>query len=452
MTAGTARTAAPGAVLARPLVVGFGVTGRAVVASLLDRGQRPVVVDDRPAPDGRQQAAEWGFELVAAPGPDELDAVVAGATVVLPSPGVPDHHPVFVAAARHGVPVRSEFDLAGWWDERPLIAITGTNGKTTVTTLVTDALHRSGTAAAAVGNTEVPLVAALDDRSIEVFVVEASSFRLGHTARFRPRVATWLNLAPDHLDAHRSLDAYIEAKAAIWRDLEPGAVAVVNAEDPVVAAHAPRSAAITTVTFGLGAGDWRVDGDHLTGPDGPLVAVDELPRRQPHDLANALAVAATALAAGARPDGVAEALRAFGGLEHRVELVAEADGIRWYDDSKATVPHATLAAVGGFASVVLIAGGRNKGLDLSGLAGAVPPIRHVVAIGDAAGEVAAVFDGLVPVETAGSMADAVDRAAIAARPGDAVLLSPGCTSYDWYRNYGERGRDFARLARAAVAR
>jgi UDP-N-acetylmuramoylalanine--D-glutamate ligase len=434
--------------LRRPVVLGFGITGRAVVDALLARGHRPVVIDDRPADDAVDLASRLGIDLVVAPDAERLARVLGPATVLLPSPGVPDRHPAFAAAGRAGVPVRSEFDLAAAWDDRPLVAITGTNGKTTVTTVTTDALGRSGIRAAAVGNTEVPLVAALDDPAIEVFVVEASSFRLGHTDRFEPRVATWLNLAPDHLDAHASFDSYVAAKAAIWRDLPAGGVAVLNAEDPVVADHAPVRSDVTVIRFGLDQGDWRVDGGRLVGPDGPLVEVAALPRRQPHDLANALATAATAIAAGAAAEAVIGALRAFTGLEHRLELVAHADGVAWYDDSKATVPQATLAAVGGFDSVVLIAGGRNKGLDLSGLAAAVPRVRHVVATGDAAGELEAVFSGLVPVETASDMADAVRRAGASARPGDVVLLSPGCTSYDWYRNYGERGRDFTRLVLA----
>ena len=433
--------------LVRPLVVGFGVTGRAVVEALVVHGSVPVVVDDRPSDETRRAACAAGVELVGGPGVDRLEELLREASVLLPSPGVPDAHPVFAAARRLGVPLRSELDLAAAWDDRPIVAITGTNGKTTVTTLVTDALERSGVPAVAAGNTDVPLVAALADPAVHVFVVEASSFRLGHTARFSPRVATWLNLAPDHLDAHASLDAYVEAKAAIWRDLEPGAVAVANAEDPVVLGRAPRRSDVRTLTFGLVDGDWRVEGDRLRGPDGPLVDVADLARRQPHDLANALAAAATALAAGATVDGLVAALCEFEGLEHRLQLVAELDGVRWYDDSKATVPHATLAALGGFDSVVLIAGGRNKGLDLSVLGAAVPPVRHVVATGDAASEVAAAFADRVGVDTAGDMAEAVRLAAAAARPGDAVLLSPACTSYDWYRNYAERGRDFTRLAR-----
>ncbi|MGF1597399.1 MAG: UDP-N-acetylmuramoyl-L-alanine--D-glutamate ligase [Acidimicrobiales bacterium] len=431
--------------LSAPLVVGFGVVGRAVAAALLRRGWSPTLVEDRPTDGARQAAAELGLTLVEAPDDDALKALTAAASVLLPSPGVPDRHPVFAAAARAGLAVRSEFDLARLWDDRPIAAITGTNGKTTVTTVVTDALERSGRRAAAVGNTEIPLVTAIDDPAIEVFVVEASSFRLGHSASFRPRVATWLNLAPDHLDAHASYEVYVAAKASIWSDLAPEAVAIANADDPVVMAHLPSGPRVERFSLHDRSATWHVADDHLVGPEGDLLAVAELQRSRPHDVANALAVAATALAAGAGPDAVADALRAFSGLPHRLELVGRWDGVEWYNDSKATVPQATEAAVGGFTSVVLIAGGRNKGLSLGGLASTVPPVHHVVATGDAAAEVAAVFEGLVPVVIAGDMATAIERAAAVARPGDAVLLSPGCTSYDWYANYVERGLDFTRL-------
>ncbi|MEM8926111.1 MAG: UDP-N-acetylmuramoyl-L-alanine--D-glutamate ligase [Actinomycetota bacterium] len=435
--------------LSAPLLVGFGVVGRAVSRALLQRGHTPVVVEDRPNDAGRAAAADLGIELVEAPTPEEWAALAERASVLLPSPGVPDHHPCFDAATRAGLAVRSEFDLAAAWDGRPLVGITGTNGKTTVTMMVTDALIRSGRVAAAVGNTEVPLVEAIDDADIEIFVVEASSFRLGHSGRFAPSVATWLNFAPDHLDAHASLDHYLAAKAALWRDLPPGAVAIANAEDETVMANAPAGA----VRFAVGdpAAEWTVNDGRLVGPDGPLVAVTELDRRQPHDVANALAAAATAMAAGATTEGVIEAITGFAGLPHRLERLGEWSGVAWYNDSKATVPQATEAAVAGFESVVLIAGGRNKGLSLDGLASTVPPVRNVVAIGDAADEVASVFGGLVAVSTADSMIEAVRQAEAAARPGDVVLLSPGCTSFDWYPNYVERGLDFRRLVESEVA-
>jgi UDP-N-acetylmuramoylalanine--D-glutamate ligase len=439
--------------LARPLVVGFGVTGRAVVAALAARGHRSVVIEDRPSEDHRAAATELGIELVGRPDADTLTRLVSEASVLLPSPGVPDHHPVFERARAVGLTVAGEFDLAQRWDQRPVVAVTGTNGKTTVTTMVADALHRSGRVAAAVGNTDVPYVEAIDDPSLEVFVVEASSFRLGHAQAFHPQVAAWINFAPDHLDAHAGLAAYESAKAAIWACQGPGDVAVLNADDAVVMANRPPNADVQVETFSLGPGasgaraaDWSievVDGrEHLVGPDGPLVAVEALARRQPHDLANALATAALASAAGCTSDGLVETLRTFTGLPHRLQPVGSWDGVAWYNDSKATVPQATVAAMAGFESVVLIAGGHPKGLSFAPLASTVPPVRAVVAIGTAAGEVRAVFDGLVPVVEAASMDGAVTAAAELARSGDAVVLSPACASFDWYRNYNQRGDDF----------
>ena len=422
--------------LGHPLVVGFGVTGRAMTKGLLDRGHRPMVCDDRAEADG----SALGVTVLTEPSAEELTGLIGQATVVLPSPGIPADHLLFRLASELHTPIGSEFDLAGRWDSRPVVGITGTNGKTTVTTMVTDALVRSGIPAAAVGNTEVPWVGALGDERIQTFVVEASSFRLAHSARFAPRVATWLNFSPDHLDAHATLDDYEMAKAKLWSAIPADGIAIANAEDVTVLSHLRDDRA--SQTFGLDAGDWRRVGNELVGPTGPFVEVSDLKRRQPHDLSNACATAATARAAGASMEAIAETLVMFEGLPHRVQFVGEWDGVRWYNDSKATVPHATLAALGGFDSVVLIAGGKNKGLDLSPLAAAVPPVRAVVAMGDAVDEIADLFSEQVPVSLAASMAEAVAQAAGLARAGDTVLLSPSCTSFDWYSSYGQRGEDF----------
>ena len=438
----------------KALVVGLGVTGVAVARALVAHGHEVVVADDAAGPAARTAADDLGLDLVEAPSPDELAVLVAGADAVLPAPGLPARHPLFGAARAAGVPVLSEFDLASWWDDRPLLAVTGTDGKTTVTTLVRDMLLASGLAAVAVGNTPVPLVAAIDDPATDVFVVEASSFRLEHSQRFAPAVGTWLNFAPDHLDSHPDLASYEAAKAGIWRDQAADQVAVGNADDAVVARHLA-SARARHVTFGLGTdADFRLvggaaPGGRLTGPGAghgevvEIARVEELARALPHDIANGLAAAATALAGGGSVEGVRRALLEFRGLPHRVALVGEAGGVRFYDDSKATTPHAAATAVAGFESVVLIAGGRNKGLDLRALAESAGPIRAVVAIGEAAPEVAAAFEGVRPVTRAGSMREAVRTAVDLACPGDAVLLSPGCASFDWYGSYGERGDDFA---------
>lgn len=447
--------------MSRPhLVVGLGVTGAAVARALVRRGEEVVAVDDRPGAVARQAAEELGLDLVEAPDVDRLARLVRDAGAVVPAPGLPARHPLFDLAARAEVPVLSEFDLAARWDDRPLLAVTGTDGKTTVTTLTCRMLEASGLAAGAVGNTDVPLVTAIDDPTVDVFVVEASSFRLDHSRRFAPAVGTWLNFAPDHLDNHRSLEEYEAAKARIWRDQTGDQVAVGNDDDPVVRRHLD-TAPGRHVRFGLGERELGVgksagrryhvaEGHLVTDGDEPICRVDELRRAFPHDLLNALAAAATALHGGGTVAGAGAALRTFEGLPHRVSLVSEAGGVRYYDDSKATTPHAVLAAVAGFDRVVLICGGQNKGLDLTALRDAGERVRAVVAIGDAADEVMAAFAGVRPVRTATSMDQAVRLAAEQAEPGDAVLLSPGCASFDWYGSYAQRGDDFARAVRDRI--
>lgn len=335
-----------------------------------------------------------------------------------------------------------------------LVAITGTNGKTTVTTLVTAMLQASGRSAIAAGNIGVPLVEAVSSAT-DVCVAEVSSFQLQFTESFHPAVSCWLNLSPDHLDWHPTIGHYADAKARIWRNQRRGDTAVVNADDPLVAASAAGiPSGVSTVEFSATRETaYNFDGEFLRGPGGEaIVAASELPRALPHDIANALAATAVATAAGASPEGCRSALRGAPLLPHRVSLVASSGGIEWYDDSKATTPASVLAAVAGFKSVVLIAGGRNKGLDLEVLASGAPPIRAVVAIGEAADEVVRAFRGVVPVEVAATMDDAVSAAARTAVPGDAVLLSPGCASFDWYSSYAERGDHFASLAKSWVSK
>jgi UDP-N-acetylmuramoylalanine--D-glutamate ligase len=447
------------------LVVGFGVTGHAVARYLRQRAVPVTVVDNQPARASRREADELGVTLVEAPSRAALVGLVESSTMVVPSPGVASDHPVYAIADRAGVPVRSEIELA--WESlahRPdppvLIAITGTNGKTTVVTLATAMLNRSGRAAIAAGNIGIPLIEAapLEDR---IIVAEVSSFQLQFTERFRPGVSCWLNLTQDHLDWHPTMAHYGAAKSRIWANQGHADVAIVNRDDRDVLAAAddpqtglPRCVARTTFSIEEPADFW-VDRQCgiLRGPGGTeIVGFEDLPRTLPHDLANGLAASAVALAAGATVEGCRDSLVAFAGLPHRVQLVGEGTGVRWFDDSKATTPASVLAAVAGFSSVVLIAGGRNKGLDLGVLAKTAPPVRAVVAIGESAEQVGDAFAGCadVPVTFAADMAHAVAAASDLARPGDAVLLSPGCASFDWYHSYAERGEDFAVLVTARL--
>jgi UDP-N-acetylmuramoylalanine--D-glutamate ligase len=439
------------------LVYGLGVAGAATVRALQRRRVDVVTIDD----DERRRAIadELGVELVVAPDADELARRVAGADLVVPAPGVPETHPLFAAARAAGRPVVSELELAYDWEQarrggpRPMLAVTGTDGKTTTTLMAVEMLRAGGVRAVAAGNTDLPLVEAVDDDGLDAFVVECTSFRLAWTERFRGDAAVWLNLAEDHLNWHATMATYEAAKARIFSQQRPTDVAIGYVADPVVMAHL-RSAPARQRTFGCDGADYRVDGTgphaKLVGPTGPLASVASLRRSLPHDVTNGLAAAALVLETDlVTPPAVAGALARFHGPPHRIELVGDAGGVQWYDDSKATTPHSASAAIRGFDHVVLIAGGLNKGLDLSPMAAESRRIRTVVAIGEAAGDVAAAFAGAAPVTTASSMADAVDQAGRAARPGDVVLLSPGCASFDWYPDggYPARGDDFARHVR-----
>ncbi len=435
----------------RALVVGFARTGRAVARVLRARGVALVALDDAPSPAAVAEADRLGVILIATPETGRVAGLVGDVDLVVASPGVTPAHPALRAAPPDRLV--SEVELAWRLCPVPIVAVTGTNGKTTVTALVAAMLARSGRRAPAAGNIGRPLIEAVLEPGIDAVVAEVSSFQLAQTHDFRPGVATYLNFAPDHLDWHGDVASYAAAKARLFRRQRADDRAVANAEDPVTLAVAQAGQA-RLWTFGRG-GDYRRVGDSLVGPDGAeLARIADLRRSLPHDVANALAALATALGAGADPAAARAALGETPTPPHRVELVAEGGGVRWYDDSKATTPAAVAAALAGFERVVLLAGGRNKGLDLSVLRDAAEQggrrrVRAVVALGEATDAVAAAFAGY-RVESAASMAEAVACAAALAEPGDVVLLSPGCASFDWYRSYEERGEDFARLARACT--
>ena len=441
--------------MARVLVYGLGITGEATVRALLARGDRVVVADDGPTPATVELTADLGVDYYERPEAKRVARLVERADLVVPTPGVPERHHLFAAARRAGVPVRTEIDLAYEWEQgrpggaRPMLAVTGTDGKTTTVMMATAMLEAAGVRAVAAGNTELPLVAALD-YDVDAFVVECSSFRLAYLSQFRADAAVWLNIAGDHLDWHESAQSYRDAKAHIFEFQRPEDIAIASADDPAVLGYLTDAPA-RHVTFGHDHGDYRVAGGELVGPTGPIAALSGMRRSLPHDRTNALAAAAAVLETGlATVDAVAGALATFEGPPHRIQLVGEGAGVRYYDDSKATTPHAAVTAIRGFERVVLIAGGRNKGLDLRELAAEPKRMAGVVAIGEAADDVAAAFAGVCPVARAASMGGAVRSAAALAASGDVVLLSPGCASYDMYTGYAARGDDFARAVREEV--
>lgn len=442
----------------RVLVVGLRMTGLAVARALVSGGDEVTVVEERPGQPGYAARADAvraaGATLVEDPAPGDWPALVSGVDLVVPSPGVAPGHPVLRAAAAAGVPVRGDVDLALEAATVPVVAVTGTNGKTTVTTLIAAMLEAAGRRAPAAGNIGWALLDALD-HPMDLLVAEVSSFQLHTTSpAFRPRVAVLLNVADDHIDWHGSFEAYAADKAKVFAHQSGDDLLVYNTDDPVVAALAERAPArrVGCSTDGGATEGFHLRDGHLVDPAGRrIVAVDDLPMRAPHDLANALAAAAAAMDLGAGADAVRGALLAARRLHHRVEPIGETRGVRYVDDSKATNPHATLTAVRGFERSVLIAGGRNKGIDLGVLRPLAPRLRAVVAIGEAAPEVQAAFAGAVPTVAADSMRAAVEVATDLAEPGDVVLLSPACASFDWYRSYEERGDDFRAEVERLVA-
>jgi UDP-N-acetylmuramoylalanine--D-glutamate ligase len=437
----------------RALVHGLAIAGAATVRALQARGYEVVASDDRPDDAKTALADELGVEFVPAPDDAELRRLVASSAIVSPAPGIPETHTIVGLAAQAGIALRSEIDLAYEWEQsrpggpRPMLTVTGTDGKTTSTLLAVHILAAAGLRSVACGNTEVPLVDALD-LDIDVFVVEATSFRLAWTPMFRSEAAAWLNLAEDHLDWHVDMGTYEAAKARIWANMRESDVAIGSVTDPIVMRNHERVVG-RRVTFGASGADYRLVDGVLSSPHGDLCAVADMARSFPHDITNGLCAAALVLETGLADIGsVAEGIATFTGPPHRIEHVGRFAGVDWYDDSKATTPHAALTAISGFESVVLIAGGRNKDLDLSPMAARPERMRAVVTIGEAAPLVAEVFADVCPVIAAGDMAHAVPAAADVAQPGDVVLLSPGCASYDAYSGYAARGDDFVDHVRA----
>jgi UDP-N-acetylmuramoylalanine--D-glutamate ligase len=437
----------------RVFVVGLGVTGVAVVAYARAAGHDVTVVEDEPHGDAftdrAARAAALGATVVPAPTADDIANRVTAADLVVPSPGVPPRHPAIVAALARGVPVRSEVDLAveqlrARANAPRLVAVTGTNGKTTVTTMIAAMCEAAGFETAAVGNIGPPIIAGIDAPA-DVVVAEVSTFQLEFTTdAFVPDVAVLLNVARDHIDWHGSADAYVAAKARVFAHQRASDVLVVNADDRVASklAEDARARIATYSVHELSHADYTVRGDVLAGPGG---AIAPLPAtRAAHDVSNALAAAAATTEVGAPAEAVARVLESWTGLPHRVQVVAEVAGVQYVDDSKATNGHAAASALEGFRHVVLIAGGLDRSRDLGVLRDYAPRIRAVVAIGTAAPAVEELFAGVVPVVRAASMRDAVRESAARACPGDTVLLSPGCASLDWYPNYAARGDDFAR--------
>lgn len=444
---------------ARVVVAGAALSGVAAAELLVRRGARVVLSDAKPsiAPAERLRAAGVVLELGG-----HVEATFAGADLVVLSPGVPVDQPAVDAARRAGVAVVSEIELASRWLTGRVVAITGTKGKSTTTTLVGRMLEAGGLEAIVGGNIGVPVSSQVDRTGPEVVhVIEASSFQLEAIETFRPHVAVLLNFSPDHLDRHRTLEAYGAAKARVFENQQPGDWALVNADDEAARrlAAGARARHVEFTMAGAAGVRFAFDGEWIVERIGevetklvPRGAIRLVGR---HLVADVVAAAGVGRLFGVAPHDIERAVAGFAGLEHALEFVAVVEGVAFVNDSKATNVDAAARSVESFdAGVVAIVGGQFKGGDLRRLRAPLAARgAAVVAIGEARPLVREALAGVVAVHEADSMRAAVERAWRLAPPGGVVLLAPACASFDMFHDYAERGRVFkAEVARLGAAR
>jgi len=435
------------------LAVGLARTG--IVVSLFSAAYGGVVTatDIRP----ESELGDTATKLRAAGVKVELgvhnDATFLDQDLIVLSPGVPAKLPALELARAQGIPIWSEIELAWRFLRGKLVAITGSNGKTTATSLVAHILKTSGIPTQVGGNIGTPLLALVEaSTDSTVTVAEISSFQLEAVEKFRPEIGVLLNLTPDHLDRHASFEDYAQAKMRMFENQLERDAAVLNADDPEVTKRMPSKPHIywfsrqKRVATGAYLSDGQIIFRH-EGSETLLARRDEIPLKGEHNVENVLASCAAAYLAGAVPDAISNGVKTFAGVEHRLEFVAEIAGVAFYNDSKATNVDATLKAIEAFPGPLLvILGGKDKGSDYTTLR---EPIRQrarmALLIGAAADKIASQLGDAVPVERAETIDRALKMAMHHAHPGDVVLLAPACASFDQFENYEHRGRMFKEL-------
>jgi len=430
------------------VVVGAARSGIAAAGLLQRRGARVVLTERRDHVEQVAALRSAGIDVELA---GHTQATFDAADLIVTSPGVPPDEPNLVAAKTRGVEVIGELELASRWLRGRVIAITGTKGKSTTTTLLGRMVAADGQPALVGGNIGVPLSSQVDDSTPEtIHVVEVSSFQLETTTTFRPWIALWLNLAADHLDRHPDVTSYAAAKARIFINQRAEDWAVVNLDDPIVMAHSERIASrrVGFSPFGSTSNGFSVDGEWIVRrtPTSTerLVPVSAVELTGRHMLGNVVAAVATASVAGVSPSAMIAALEEFHGLEHVMEPAGRIGEVTFVNDSKATNIEAARRSIESFPGrVVALVGGHFKGGDFRDLRDALSSRgRAVVAMGEAAPLVREALADLLPVVDASSMSEAVERGYEAARPDGIVLLAPACASFDWFRDYAERGLVF----------
>ncbi|MDX1512547.1 MAG: UDP-N-acetylmuramoyl-L-alanine--D-glutamate ligase [Gammaproteobacteria bacterium] len=433
------------------LIVGLGITGISCARHLAGDAASIRVVDSRQTPPALEFLRAEFPHLTPVLGEFDPELFRNASQIVL-SPGISPSDSAVRYARDAGVPVIGDIELFARAVDAPVAGITGSNGKSTVTSLLGEIIRCEGWTVRVGGNLGPPALDLLHGGPPDLYVLELSSFQLETTESLRPRVATILNLSRDHMDRHESFDAYVAAKKKVFAG--DGAM-VLNLDDPLVAAMGEPKR--ERIGFTLGEpeesefGLYRKDGvEWIARGSSPIFPVGELPLAGRHNVANTLAAVAMAEALGVSREAMGRGIRRFRGLPHRCELVAECNGVRWYNDSKGTNVGATVAAIGGLANqrnLVLIAGGDGKGADFSPLRSPVEEhVRTLILFGRDAAAIAHSVGDIVPILFVPDLDEAVERAGAVAGPGDAVLLSPACASFDMFKNYEERGQAF----RAAV--
>jgi UDP-N-acetylmuramoylalanine--D-glutamate ligase len=437
----------------RVLVVGLARTGVATSLFCAMHGAKVTATDTRT----ENAIGELLSQLRAAGVYLELgghrEETVLEQDLIIPSPGVPADAPLLKAARAKGITIWSEIELADRFLNGRLVGITGSNGKTTTTSLIEHILRSAGISTILAGNIGTPLISRVEETNdASVTVVELSSFQLELIASFRPNISVFLNLTPDHLDRHHTLDEYGAAKARIFENQTETDSAVLNADDPATTKYAPSKPQVFWFSRKqrVAQGAFVREDEIVFRRDGKeeaLLKLQDIPMAGAHNVENVLAAVAATRLAGADASSIAKGVRTFSGVEHRLEFVAEIGGVRYYNDSKATNVDATLKALDSFPGRILVVlGGKDKGSDYTALQ---EPLREkailALLIGAAAEKIEKQIAGSVVIERAGTIVRAVDLAAHAARPGDVVLLAPACASFDQFENFEHRGRVFKDL-------
>ncbi|HEY4053305.1 MAG TPA: UDP-N-acetylmuramoyl-L-alanine--D-glutamate ligase [Terriglobales bacterium] len=441
----------------RVLVVGLGRSGVASAVFLKSRGARVTVSDARSEDQLREEIPALLDQGIAVETGGHGERTFHNQDLIVVSPGVPIDSPPLAQARAMGASVIGEIELASQFVRGRIVAITGSNGKTTTTTLIGEILAKSGLKTLVGGNIGTPAISLVIEAASETAIVlEVSSFQLETIRTFRPKIAVVLNITPDHLDRHRTFAAYVDAKARIFENQTSDDFAVLNADNPACVELAARTRAQvfwfsrkgeveqgafvrkTQIAFRRGHSDIEV------------IPVAEVPLKGGHNIENVLASICAAVLMGCDAARIRPAVREFKAVEHRLEYVATVQGVEYYNDSKATNVDATVKALESFpANVHVILGGKDKGSDYTLLNDLLRErVKCVYTIGAAAEKIRSQIDGAAAVVSSGTIESAVRQATAAARPGDIVLLAPACASFDQFQNYEHRGRVFKELVRA----